>query len=36
MKHYQLVAAAAFMALANPAAFAAQHATPEQMQQRFQ
>ena len=36
MKRYRLLAAAAFMALAIPAAYAAQHATPEQMQQRFQ
>lgn len=36
MKRYRLLAAAAFMALAIPAAYAAQHTTPEQMQQRFQ
>ena len=35
MKRYRLLAAAAIMALAIPAAFAAKHATPEQMQQRF-
>lgn len=36
MKRYRLLAAAAILALAIPAAYAAQHATPEKMQQRFQ
>jgi hypothetical protein len=36
MKRYRFLAAAAFLALAIPAAYAAQHATPERMQQRFQ
>ncbi len=36
MKRYRFLAAAAFLALAIPAAHAAQHATPERMQQRFQ
>ncbi len=34
MKRYRLLAAAAFMALAIPAAYADQHATPERMQER--
>lgn len=36
MKRYRLLTAAAFMALAVPAAYAAQHITAEQMQERFQ
>lgn len=36
MKRYRLLAAAAFMAIAIPAAYAAQHATPERMQERNQ
>lgn len=36
MKRYRLLAATAFMALAIPAAYAAQNITPEPMQQRFQ
>ena len=36
MKRYRVLTAAAFMALALPAAYAAQHITPEQMQERFQ
>ena len=36
MKRYRFLAAAAFLALAIPVAYAAQHATPERMQQRFQ
>ena len=36
MKRYRFLAAAAYLALAIPAAYAAQHATPERMQQRFQ
>lgn len=36
MKRYHLIAAAAFMALAIPTAYAAETAAPEQMQQRFQ
>ncbi len=36
MKRYRFLATAAFLALAIPAAHAAQHATPERMQQRFQ
>ena len=36
MKRYRFLAAAAFLALAIPAAYAAQHVTPERMQQRFQ
>lgn len=34
MNHYSLLAAAAFMAIAIPAAYAAEHATPERMQER--
>lgn len=36
MKRYRFLVAAAFLALVVPAAYAAEHATPEQMQQRFQ
>jgi hypothetical protein len=36
MKRFRFLATAAFLALAIPAAYAAQHATPERMQQRFQ
>ena len=36
MKRYRFLAVAAFLTLAIPAAYAAQHATPERMQQRFQ
>jgi len=36
MRRYRLLTAAAFMALAIPAAYAAKHVTPEQMQQRFE
>lgn len=36
MKRYRLLAVSAFMVLAIPAAYAAQNAMPEQMQERFQ